>query len=46
MFQDKTIGLANQVLNIALCECQGDFYGARDYFSKTSHFELVVRLED
>lgn len=44
MFGDQQTGLAKQVLNIALCECQGDNSNAYIYFSSSSNFELVVKL--
>ena len=44
MFEDQEIGLANQVLHIALCESQGNNYHAYNFFSSTSNFELVVDL--
>ena len=46
IFEDTQYGLANQILNIAICECQGGKYAAFNYFTQTSNFELSIRLED
>ena len=44
MFADPEIGLANQILHIALCESSGNNDHAYNFFSNTSNFELVVKL--
>ena len=33
IFEDNQYGVANQILNIAICECQGGNYGASNYFT-------------
>ena len=44
IFEDTQYGLANQILNIAICECQGSKYAASNYFKLVSNFELTIQL--
>ena len=46
VFGDTQYGLANQILHIAICECQGDDFGASNYFTHASNVELTIRLLD
>ena len=46
VFEDAQFWLANQVLNIAICECQGGKYKASNYFKMASNFELTIELSD
>ncbi len=46
IFTDTQFGLANQVLNIAICECQGGDFHASNYFKMGSNFELTIKLTD
>ena len=46
VFEDAQFGLANQVLNIAICENQGRKYKASNYFKMASNFELTIELSD
>lgn len=44
IFQDTKHGLAKQILNIALCECDSDQDDAYRYFNEKSDFELTAQL--
>ena len=44
VFEGRQYLLANQVLNIAICECQGGDFNAGNYFVQGSNFELTIRL--
>ena len=46
IFEDTQYPLANQILNIAICECQGGKYDAFNYFKMASNVELTIRLTD
>ena len=46
VFGDTQYGLANQILHIAICECQGNNYAATNYFTMASNVELTIRLSD
>ena len=46
VFEDTQYPLANQILNIAICECQGGNYAASNYFVMASNFELTILLKD
>ena len=44
VFGDTQYGLANQILHIAICECQGGDEFASNYFRLASNIELTIRL--
>jgi hypothetical protein len=44
MFSDERNGLGKQVLNIAICECQGNQYDASNYFELISNYELIINV--
>jgi hypothetical protein len=46
IFKDPQHGLAKQILNIAICECQGGKYRASNFFKMSSNFELTIQLND
>ena len=46
VFGDTQYGLANQILHIAICECQGNEYAASNYFVMASNVELTIKLND
>ena len=46
IFEDTQFGLANQILHIVLCECQGEEYDSLSYFKLASNVELTIMLTD
>ena len=46
MYTDPTVNLANQILNVAICESQGAHFKAGSFFNYASNFELIVYLKD
>ena len=45
MYTDPKVNLANQILNVAICETQGNNFKAANFFNQASNFELIVYLD-